>query len=128
MNLNLLNSTNGDKLGSVLVVVSCSALKKKYRDILVENIQCNKLVHFVFLDILQKDLHQRLQKRALVEKHFMPSSLIESQLQDLDKPFSNEGRRGRTVTVIDGNLAKKGIDEIGTSVLQKLVDNQFSVD
>ena len=67
-----------------------------------------------------------MKKRAEIENHFMPSSLIESQLKDLEKPFNNESDRNINVITIDGELALKKVDQIGTFVLETLMRNQLS--
>ena len=122
MTLTLETARKVENCRGSLVVVSCSSLKIKYRDLLVENIKCPKPVHFVFLDILPSELHKRVEKREQLENHFMPSSLIESQLNDLEKPFHNEGSGNRKITIIDGDLALKGVEEIGYSLIQTLIE------
>ena len=107
-----LDNSRASENRELLVVVSCSALKIIYRDILVDNIATNKPVTFVFLDIPSKLLHERMKKRAELENHFMPTSLIESQLKDLEKPFDREGCKDRKVITIDGELALKGLYHI----------------
>jgi gluconokinase len=68
----------------VVAVISCSALKKSYRKILSGN---HANVRFVHLhgeaDIVRKRMSKRLD-------HFMPTSLIESQIATLEMPDDNE--------------------------------------
>ncbi|AFC87419.1 gluconokinase [Frateuria aurantia] len=64
-------------------VVSCSALRRVYRDRLR---QAGARVRFVYLDIPRQVLQQRLQARH----HFMPASLLDSQLQTLEPPTADE--------------------------------------
>ncbi|KAF8381545.1 hypothetical protein PRIPAC_70687 [Pristionchus pacificus] len=66
------------------VIVSCSALKQSYRNILSENRRCL----FVLLDVSRDELIHRLQNRR---DHFFHSSLLDSQLSILEKPKENEG-------------------------------------
>ncbi len=66
------NASNGAVLG-------CSALKKKYRDILREG----GPVTFVYLDGTKQLIEQRLRDR---KGHFFPPSLLESQLATLERP------------------------------------------
>ncbi|DBA80205.1 hypothetical protein WJX79_010182 [Trebouxia sp. C0005] len=66
-----------------LAVVACSALKQKYRDILsgqVEHSEHVKEVAFVLLQPSKDVLTQRVQQRTAEGTHFMPASLLESQL------------------------------------------------
>lgn len=59
-------------------VVTCSALKRTYRDLLREG---RDHVRFVYLDVLQEVLEERLAKRT---GHYMPPSLLPSQLSALE--------------------------------------------
>ncbi|RCN53005.1 shikimate kinase [Ancylostoma caninum] len=64
-------------------VLGCSALKKQYRDILRNGIRCK----FVFLDVSRKELERRLMER---KNHYMPVSLLDSQLATLERPDKGE--------------------------------------
>jgi len=66
---------------SRVAVASCSALKQDYRDRLVATIGVPTA--FVLLDVDQAELLTRLQTRS---DHFMPVSLLESQLASLERP------------------------------------------
>ena len=63
------------------VVLACSALKQKHRDLLSQNIPSNQLL-WVYLACDIKTLQERMQNR----NHFMPISLLESQLETLEVP------------------------------------------
>lgn len=65
-------------------VVACSALRRAYRDHLRERVPG---LRFVFLDGAAALLHQRMAQRA---GHFMQLKLLESQLNTLEKPASDE--------------------------------------
>lgn len=65
-------------------VVACSALKRSYRD-RIRGDRAN--VWFAFLDIDTSVLEARLANRR---GHFMPSMLLPSQLNTLEKPTSDE--------------------------------------
>ncbi len=60
--------------------LACSALKKSYRDLLRAN---GLEIQFVFLDGSRELLLSRLGERS---DHFMPSTLLDSQLQTLERP------------------------------------------
>lgn len=62
-------------------VIACSALKKSYRDRLKTS-----SVQFIFLKGDQPTLLSRLQNRSNTTDHFMPASLLESQLATLESP------------------------------------------
>ena len=63
------------------VVLACSALKQSYRDILSRNIHSDQLL-WVYLACDLKTLKKRMENRI----HFMPISLLESQLETLEVP------------------------------------------
>ncbi|WP_458072124.1 gluconokinase [Rhodanobacter sp. BL-MT-08] len=64
-------------------VVSCSALKRSYRDRLRLS---DTDVGFVYIQVPRHELERRTQQRH----HFMPTSLLDSQLQTLEEPASDE--------------------------------------
>ena len=63
------------------VVVACSALKERYRSDLSKGIILEKIL-WVYLHSDLNTLKKRLEKRT----HFMPVSLLESQLEILEVP------------------------------------------
>ena len=64
-----------------IVVVACSALKEKYRILLTLNL--DNQVHWIYL----KGDYQTIQNRMNIRKaHFMPSTLLQSQFNDLEEP------------------------------------------
>ena len=73
------------KRAGVGLVVSCSALKRGYRDLLRSVGDAD--VRFVYLAGRRALLAERLAKRR---GHFMPPSLLESQLAILEEPAPDE--------------------------------------
>ena len=66
------------------VVVSCSALKRSYRDLLRGSAPDLKLVHLRGEPaLLARRLHER-------KGHYMPPSLLQSQLDTLEPPAADE--------------------------------------
>jgi len=63
--------------------IACSALKETYRDILRA---AHPALTFVFLKANPETLRQRITRRYESGEHFMPPSLLESQLQALEPP------------------------------------------
>ena len=67
------------------VVVACSALKQKYRDVMrvaaygTPSVQ----IHFVYLKLDENALLQRVAAR---QAHYMKSTMVQSQLRDLEEP------------------------------------------
>jgi carbohydrate kinase (thermoresistant glucokinase family) len=74
-------------------VVSCSALKRAYRD-LIRSIAGD--VTFVLPTLSSEQLRARMAQRP---HHFMPTSLLESQLATLEPPGAEEA-----AILVDGNL------------------------
>ena len=67
------------------LVVTCSALKRSYRDLLRS--QGAAATHFVYLRGSQPTVAERLARRR---GHFMPASLLESQFAALEEPGADE--------------------------------------
>lgn len=88
------------------VVLACSALRRRYRDILRDG---HDDVVFVFLEADQAVIQRRLDARR---DHFMPASLLESQLVALEKPTIDEG-----VITVDASQPPEAIVE---TVLEEL--------
>lgn len=65
-------------------IVACSALKGRYRQVLAEGLPD---VRFVHLAADASTIRQRLRRRR---DHFMPGSLLDSQLADLEPPADAE--------------------------------------
>ena len=63
-------------------VLACSALKKSYRDILKKGGD----VKFIFLKGTKDIILKRMKNR---KDHFMPTSLVDSQLQTLEEPHDS---------------------------------------
>lgn len=108
-----------DRIGEILanhaesgIVLTCSSLKKVYRDRL--RAAAGGRLAFVFLDGSKALLTQRMGNR---EGHFMPTSLLESQLATLERP---DQEIGVVVVSIDNtpeaitDLAIDGLKELAT--------------
>jgi gluconokinase len=67
------------------VVISCSALRRAYRDILREGTDG---VRFIFLRGSHDLIANRIAHRG--DSHFMPPSLLDSQLSILEEPSQDE--------------------------------------
>ena len=93
--------------GNGSVVVSCSALKKAYRDRLRSS--AGGTLAFVFLKGSRELLMSRMAAR---EGHFMPVSLLDSQLATLEDPSCEAG-----VVTVDIDAS---IDAIVASALDGL--------
>lgn len=85
-------------------VLACSALKQIYRDLLSST--TTGVVKYIYLQGDKAVLHARLTSR---DAHFMPETLLDSQLQTLEPP------REAVVVSIEQNL-----DEILSGILQNI--------
>ncbi|HRD75441.1 MAG TPA: gluconokinase [Hyphomicrobiaceae bacterium] len=65
-------------------IVSCSALKRRYRDVLLDG---RPDVALVYLFGTRQMIGERLQRRR---GHFMPATLLESQFAALEEPQPDE--------------------------------------
>lgn len=65
------------------VVLSCSALKKSYRDLLRSY---KPDLRFVYLDISPTAALARVSSRAVAEGHFFPATLVDNQFATLEVP------------------------------------------
>jgi len=88
-----------------LVVVSCSALKARYRKVLRE--AAPERVRLVFLEGSEELLRSRLEER---EGHYMPAALLASQLRDLEVP---QDALRLDVSLAPGRLAGMIKDSLG---------------
>ncbi|WP_347107907.1 gluconokinase [Paenarthrobacter sp. S56] len=86
-------------------IITCSALKKKYRDVLRgEN------VVFVFLQGSKDKISDRLASR---HGHFMPPSLLESQFEALEEPTEDENYISLCVSASPAEEAEEVIERLG---------------
>jgi gluconokinase len=83
-------------------VVACSALKEAYR----ERLRVRPDVRFVLLDVPREVLEERLARRS---GHYMPASLLESQLATLQRPVDAD--------VVDGG---RGLQEVVAEIRARL--------
>ena len=96
-----------ESLKSQNVVIACSALKEKYRKSFISlnfKLVYLKIEHNVALD--------RILKR---KNHFMPSSLLESQIKILEEP--------RKALIIDANIEANKIKKIIVKHISKFRNN-----
>ncbi|RZT86162.1 gluconokinase [Pseudonocardia sediminis] len=86
-------------------VITCSALRRRYRDLLRDG---HPSVHFVHLAADEQVLRDRVQSR---HHEYMPATLLDSQLADLEPPADDE-----PAITVD---ASAPVEEIVTAVLDE---------
>lgn len=92
------------------IIVSCSALRKVYRDKLRQ--ATGGRLFFVFLDGSDDVLYKRMSARG---GHFMPTSMLDSQLKTLEKPTGESD-----VITIDIGTSPERIVEAALAGLARL--------
>lgn len=88
--------------GETGVIASCSALKHAYRQCIVTS--AGRPVAFVFLNGSRDLLKQRMARRT---GHFMPPSLLASQLATLEPPTGEEWARAFLFDLPVGDIAEE---------------------
>jgi gluconokinase len=75
--------------GSEGVVVTCSALKRKYRDVIrvAGYYDHSLLLHFIYLDAPESVLLSRVAAR---QNHYMGANMVQSQFNILEPPQADE--------------------------------------
>lgn len=110
------------------VVAACSALTKKYRDILgglhvpnqeKEGDSSSLPVIFVFLNCSEHVLQKRLNDR---QGHFMKANMLSSQLATLEVPNEQEVQLGRAI-IVNGDVELINVLKEATDKLQSLLSS-----
>lgn len=100
----------GSATSGQAIFIACSALKRRYRDVLRTHLDP---ITFVFLDGTREVIQTRLERRV---GHFMPSALLDSQFTALEPPGPDEN----CVTVfIDAPL-----ETVVATVLDQLAERE----
>jgi gluconokinase len=92
---------------NIELVITCSALKAKYR----KQLTSLGLVKFIYLDVPTEILARRLSART---NHYLPLQLLESQLAAFEEIQPEEG-----VITIDGSGS---IDEVMSDLMSKVIE------
>ena len=104
--------------GAKGVVVTCSALKKKYRDVIrtarFYDQDPNTTVHFIYL---RADLETLLARVSARQGHYMKDAMVKSQLEVLEEPAENECNGVGDVDIID---VKRSLLEVQELASQKV--------
>ncbi len=98
--------------GDERLVIACSALKRRYRDVLREATG----VRFVFLDVDIDTAHERARHRV---GHFMGAGMVASQFVALERPAADED----DITVVDA-VAATGVDSTVDAVIAALASTR----
>lgn len=102
-----------------IVFVTCSALKRKYRDVIrVANYQhATVQVHYIFLRVEESELQERVRNRV---GHYMKADMVHSQMAALEEP---DEQHETDVIKIDTHAGKDETKRMAEARLkQKLAD------
>jgi gluconokinase len=88
------------------LVLACSALKASYRAMLRQGLEQVKIV---YLKASQAILQERMEQR---HGHFMPSSLLQSQLDTLEEPTEDAAESSTTITVDVNQSPEQVVEQI----------------
>jgi gluconokinase len=98
--------TRQQHAAGVSTVVTCSALRRRYRDVLRQGAPGTYFVHLVGA---QSMLLERMGRR----QHFMPPSLLQSQFDALEPLEPDEAGTAVEVTDPPERIVDKVVDELG---------------
>lgn len=107
-------SINRINEGSDGVVLTCSALKRKYRDVIrvAAYFDHRILIHFIFLSASEEVLLQRVSNR---QGHYMGANMVHSQFDILELPSRDE----KDVISID---VSRTLEEVERDALANVLD------
>jgi len=110
------------KNGAKGVVVTCSALKKKYRDVIRtaklydESPDAN--VHFVYLRADKQTLLARVRAR---QDHYMKGNMVESQFAALEEPDETECKQLKDVEIVDVKGPLQEVQELASAAVDTIL-------
>lgn len=101
------------------VIVTCSALKRKYRDVLriASYHHPEVLVHFVFLSASEAMLMDRVRARR---DHYMKDYMVHSQFQSLETPQQDE----TDVLSVDASGTSVEVQELALKLVKETMNQQ----
>ncbi|KAJ4362776.1 hypothetical protein N0V95_001268 [Ascochyta clinopodiicola] len=110
------------KQGAKGVVITCSALKKKYRDVIrtarLYDEEPDANVHFVYLRADKETLLARVRGR---QGHYMKDSMVESQFAALEEPDELEVKQLKDVEIVEvkGSIAE--VSQLATTAVDRVL-------
>jgi gluconokinase len=109
--------------GSDGVVLTCSALKRKYRDVIrvAAYYDPQLLIHFIYLDASEEMLLKRVAAR---QNHYMGANMVHSQFADLERPLDDE----KDVIKVDVNQTLDGVKAEAASQVLELMNRDVKTE
>ncbi|OCK78787.1 carbohydrate kinase [Lepidopterella palustris CBS 459.81] len=113
--------------GAKGVVVTCSALKRKYRDVIrtapMYDIGHKSSVHFIYLHASKEILLARVKAR---QGHYMKDSMVLSQLNSLEEPDSREKDRLKDVICVDVSGSMTEVQKLAVGAVNKILADDMA--
>jgi gluconokinase len=110
------------KNGSKGVVITCSALKKKYRDVIrtarLYDEDPNANVHFVYLRADKETLLARVRAR---QNHYMKDAMVESQFAALEEPDETECKQLKDVEIVDVEGTIQDVQRLAMNAVDRVL-------
>lgn len=104
------------------VVVTCSALKKKYRDVIrtarLYDEDSDANVHFIYLRADKQTLLARVRART---GHYMKDAMVESQFEALEEPDDAEVNQLKDVEIVDVKGSLQEVTKLATAAVDKVL-------
>lgn len=109
-------AVNALETGAPGVVVTCSALKHKYRDVIrIASINDHDvLVHFIYLRASEDLLLSRVKAR---QGHYMKDSMIRSQMEALEEP----DKREHDVLSVDVSGSMADVEQLALEAVSQVI-------
>ncbi|EUC31288.1 hypothetical protein COCVIDRAFT_110908 [Bipolaris victoriae FI3] len=108
--------------GSRGVVVTCSALKKKYRDVIrtarLYDQDPNANVHFVYL---RSDMETLLSRVRARQGHYMKDAMVASQFAALEEPDETECKQLKDVEIIDVKGGIQDVQQLASAAVDRIL-------
>ena len=131
--LQSLNNLAKKQLEKNSCIIVCSALKKKYRELLSKDIQNN--TKWIFLQGSFEEITDRINKRT---NHFMNSEMLKSQFDILEEPkdaikININLKPKEIIALVKNQLESKsefglfGLGVMGKSLCRNLANNGFKI-
>ncbi|KAF2472286.1 carbohydrate kinase [Lindgomyces ingoldianus] len=115
------------KQGANGVVVTCSALKKKYRDVIrtarLYDEDPNASVHFIYLRASREVLLARVGGR---QGHYMKDTMVTSQLAALEEPDKQEVERLKDVKIVDVSGSPLEVEKLAIAAADQIMADSSS--
>jgi len=105
------------------VVLTCSALKRKYRDVIrvAPYYDHNVLLHFIYLHASEEVLMKRVGSR---QGHFMHANMVHSQFASLQPPGADE----KDVISVDVSGSIEAVEEEALAKIRQAVQQALARD